>query len=102
MENLAGFDHILKITARFWPVWIAMTLVLVPSFCTRRKTGLYGQIFESGIGVLGFCLVSFWVFTAIFADVIMTHDPYGTWAGLKNALPGAALRAPAEIGRAHV
>ena len=78
MENLAGFDHILKIAARFWPVWIAMAMLLVPSFYTRRRAGLYGQIFESGIGVIGFSLVSFWVFTAIFADVIMTHDPYAT------------------------
>lgn len=96
MENLAGFDHLLKVTARFWPVWISMAIVLVPSFYTRRKTGLYGQIFESGIGVVGFSLVIFWVFTAIFAAVIMTHDPYATWAGLKNALPGTALSTPAD------
>ncbi|MGB5871788.1 MAG: ABC transporter permease, partial [Albidovulum sp.] len=96
MEHLSGLDHLLKIAARFWPVWIAMAVVLVPSVATRRRTGLYGQIFESGIGTVGFSMVLFWVMTAIFADVIMTHDPYSTWGGLKNALPGTALRDPGE------
>ncbi len=91
MENLEGFNLALQVVIRFWPVWIGMAVVLIPSFMTHRQTGLYGQIFESGVGVLGFSMVLFWVLTAIFASIIMTHDPYSGMAGMKNALPGTAL-----------
>ena len=64
------------------------------SIIFKRKLGLYGKLFDSMIGMIGFTLVMFWVFTAIFVgvfDLIATHDPLSQISGLKNAKPGVAL-----------
>ena len=75
---------------RFWPVWLALSVTFVVSVRFRRKLGLYGKLFDSTVGMIGFAIVMFWVFTAIFADVIITHDPFIQLSGLKNKPPGIA------------
>ena len=79
---------------RFWPVWVALGLMFAASITYKRRLGLYGKLFDSPVGMTGFTLVMFWVFTAIFADIIITHDPLGQLSGLKNAVPGSPLKAP--------
>ena len=37
------------------------------SITFKRRLGLYGKLFDSLIGMIGFGLVMFWIFTAIFA-----------------------------------
>ncbi|MFN3577166.1 MAG: ABC transporter permease, partial [Tabrizicola sp.] len=61
---------------RFWPVWAALAAAFVLSIRFRRRLGLYGKLFDSTVGMIGFAIVMFWVFTAIFADVIATHDAF--------------------------
>ena len=48
--------------------------------------------------MIGFALVMFWVFTGVFGafDMIITHDPLAQLSGLKNKVPGTALRSPGE------
>jgi peptide/nickel transport system permease protein len=46
--------------------------------------------------MIGFGLVMFWVFTANFADLIITHDPIAQIGSVKNPLPGTPLKDPAE------
>ncbi|MES2551821.1 MAG: ABC transporter permease, partial [Pseudomonadota bacterium] len=60
---------------RFWPVWLALAATFILSIRFRRRLGLYGKLFDSTVGMIGFAIVMFWVFTAIFADVIITQDP---------------------------
>ncbi len=74
---------------RFWPVWLALVATYVLSFRYRRKLGLYGKLFDSTVGMIGFGIVMFWVFTAFFAGTIATHDPLVQLTGLKNAAPGS-------------
>jgi peptide/nickel transport system permease protein len=76
------------IAVRFWPVWLALAVTFVLSIRYRRKLGLYGKLFDSTVGMIGFAIVMFWVFTAIFADVIITQDPFIQLSGLKNKAPG--------------
>lgn len=92
---------ILGMFVRFWPVWIALALTFAASIRWKRKLGLYGRLFDSSVGMIGFGIVMFWVFTAIFADAIITHNPLSQLSGLKNALPGAALKNPAEGAYPH-
>jgi peptide/nickel transport system permease protein len=75
---------------RFWPVWAALAATFVLSLRFRRRLGLYGKLFDSTVGMIGFAIVMFWVFTAIFADVIVTHDAFAQLSGLKNKPPGIA------------
>lgn len=79
---------------RFLPVWIALIVTFGLSITFKRKLGLYGKLFDSTVGMIGFALVMFWVFTGIFGgvfDMIVTHDSLSQVSGMKNALPGTAL-----------
>jgi peptide/nickel transport system permease protein len=81
-----------RMAVQFVPVWIALVLLFGVSIATKRRTGLYGKLFDSPVGMVGFALVMFWVFTAIFAQMVMTHDPLTQISGMKNALPGSPVQ----------
>jgi peptide/nickel transport system permease protein len=46
--------------------------------------------------MVGFGLVMFWVFTAVFADMIVTFDPLAQLGSVKNPLPGTPLKDPKD------
>ena len=78
---------------RFTPVWIAMIAIFAVSIAMKKNLGLYGKLFQSPVGMIGFALVMFWVLTALFGafDMIVTHDPLDQIARLKNDPPGSPL-----------
>jgi peptide/nickel transport system permease protein len=90
---------------RFLPVWIALVLTFAVSIRFKRRLGLYGKLFDSPIGMVGFGLVMFWVFTAIAVGafgLIATHDPLAAVSGLKNKVPGVPVPgAEALVPGAH-
>lgn len=96
MDDLSWITILAKMAARFLPVWIALVATFALSIRFRRRLGLYGKLFDSTIGMIGFAIVMFWVFAALFAGWIVTHDPLGQLPGMKNALPGSALKDAAE------
>jgi len=80
---------------RFIPVWIALIVTFAVSMRYKRRLGLYGKLFDSTVGMIGFGIVMFWVFTAFFAGafgMIATHGALEQLSGMKNAVPGSALR----------
>ena len=86
---------------RFLPVWIALGLTFALSIRFKRRLGLYGRLFDSPVGMVGFGLVMFWVFTALFAgllDMIATHDPLSQVSGLKNKVPGEPVPGAEVVG----
>lgn len=88
------------ISKRLMPTWIALVVTFAVSITFKRRLGLYGKLFESPIGMVGFGLVMFWVFTAFFGaglDMIVTHDAFGQVSGMKNKGVGFPLRG-AEAG----
>ncbi|MER8595142.1 MULTISPECIES: ABC transporter permease [unclassified Mesorhizobium] len=89
VEYLSAFNVVLGVLARFWPVWIALALVMGASFGYKKKLGLYGQLFDSGVGIVGVGICLFWLFTAIFASTISPFDPLAQVPIMKDALPGA-------------
>ncbi|RVD37679.1 ABC transporter permease, partial [Mesorhizobium sp. M8A.F.Ca.ET.023.02.2.1] len=80
---------ILEVLWRFWPVWVALFIVMGASFLYRKKLALYGQLFDSGVGIVGVGICLFWLFTAIFASTISPFDPLGQIPIMKDTLPGA-------------
>ena len=84
------------VATRFLPVWIGMIAVFALSIAFKRRLGLYGKLFDSPIGMIGFAIVLFWVFTALFADLVITHDPLRQVSGMKNALPGSPMPAGSD------
>lgn len=91
MEPLSWGQIISHIMVQFTPVWIALIATFALSIIFKRKLGLYGKLFDSPIGMAGFALVMFWVYTAFFANMVATHDPIQVIASLKNKVPGTAL-----------
>ena len=82
--------------ARFLPVWSVLVLVFILSIQFKRRLGLYGKLFDSPIGMIGFGIVMFWSFTAIFAGWIVTHGPLDVISQLRNDLPGTPLPTPED------
>ena len=89
LEYIGTVQIVLGVLARFWPVWIALALVLSTSFLFRKKLGLYGQLFENGVGVAGVVICLFWLFTAVFSSTIAPFDPLVQVPVMKDAFPGA-------------
>ncbi|MEX0284106.1 MAG: ABC transporter permease [Paracoccaceae bacterium] len=83
---------------QFLPVWVALIILYALSLSFKRRLGLYGKLFDSPIGMIGFGLVMFWVFTGIFGalDLIITHDPLAQISGMKNKVPGTPMRGAEE------
>lgn len=88
-EYINAFDIVVGVLWRFWPVWIALILVMGVSFAYKKRLGLYGQLFDSGVGIAGVFICLFWLFTAIFASTISPFDPLAQVSIMKDALPGA-------------
>jgi peptide/nickel transport system permease protein len=100
-EKLSWGMILVGMAQQFLPVWIALVVTYALSIRFKRRLGLYGKLFDSPVGMIGFGIVMFWVFTAIFADLIITHDPLAQLSGLKNAVPGSPLKAPKDGDYLH-
>ena len=104
MEALSWGAILLAMLTQLTPVWIALIVTFTVSIYYKRKLGLYGKLFDSTIGMIGFAIVMFWVFVGFFAgalDMIMTHDPLAQLSGMKNKVPGTGLRSPEDGQYAH-
>jgi peptide/nickel transport system permease protein len=101
MEQLSWGGVLAGMAQQFLPVWIALVVTFALSIRFKRQLGLFGKLFDSPVGMTGFGIVMFWVFTAIFADLIITMDPLAQFAGSKNAPVGMALKAPDEGAYTH-
>ena len=91
MEPLSWGAIIATIIKQFLPVWIALVLTFAVSITFKRRLGLYGRLFDSTIGMIGFALVMFWVYTALFTPMIITFDTLAQISQMKNKVPGTAL-----------
>ncbi|MFP4406027.1 ABC transporter permease [Rhodosalinus sp.] len=92
---------IATLAGRLTPVWIALVVTFALSIRFKRRLGLYGKLFDSMIGMIGFGIVMFWVFAAVFGgplDMIVTHDPLNQISGMKNEIPGSPVPDAAERG----
>ncbi len=96
MDPLGWFEILGRMAWQFMPVWIALIVTFTLSIAFKRKLGLYGKLFDSRIGMVGFFIVAFWLFTAFFADYIITHNPLSQGRGMRNAAPGTPMARLAE------
>ncbi len=100
MELLSWGEIAIRSVTQLTPVWVALTITFFVSIRYKRSLGLYGKLFDSTVGMIGFALVMFWVYTGLFStmfDLVATHDPLSQVSGMKNKVPGTPLRG-AEAG----
>lgn len=91
MDPMTTSQIWIQVCVQFMPVWVCLIATFTLSIVYKRRIGLYGKLFDSTIGMIGFAIVMFWVFTALFADMIITHDPIQVVSGMKNKLPGTPV-----------
>ena len=99
MDALTWAEILSRMFYQLIPVWIAMVAMFSISFYYKRHLGLYGKLFDSPIGSIGFGIVIFWVLVGFFAgalDMISTHDPLSQVSGMKNKVPGTPFRGAKE------
>lgn len=99
MELLSWGEIIIRILTQLMPVWISLIVLFALSILYKRRLGLYGKLFDSTIGMIGFAIVMFWVFAGFYAgalDLILTHDPLSQVSGMKNKVPGTPMRGAEE------
>lgn len=99
MEALTWAEILSRMLYQLFPVWIAMIALFTISIFYKRNLGLYGKLFDSKIGMIGFGIVIFWVLVGFFAgalDMISTHDPLSQVSGMKNKVPGTPFRGAEE------
>ncbi|MEL6210312.1 MAG: ABC transporter permease, partial [Pseudomonadota bacterium] len=91
IEYLSTPEILLGILGRFWSVWIALAVALVGGWFIKNRLGQFGRLWDSRVGLIGLGLVLFWVFTALFADLIAVMGPLeqSFTFGMKKSLPGA-------------
>ena len=99
MEALTWAEILSRMFYQLIPVWIALIATFSISIYYKRNLGLYGKLFDSPIGMIGFGIVLFWAYVGFFAgafDMIATHDPLSQVSGMKNKVPGTPFRGAEE------
>ena len=95
MELLSWGEIAIRSVTQLTPVWVALIITFFVSIRYKRSLGLYGKLFDSTVGMIGFAIVMFWVYTGLFStmfDLVATHDPLSQVSGMKNKVPGTPLR----------
>jgi len=101
MDHLGWGQIFAAMAVQFAPVWAALIVTFVISVRFKRRLGLYGKLYDSPVGLIGFAIVMFWVFTAVFANMIITHDPLAQLSGMKNVWPGTPVANPKDSAYGH-
>ena len=52
-EYIGGFQILLGVLGQFWPVWLCLAVVIGGSYHFRKRLGLYGDLFATGVGIAG-------------------------------------------------
>lgn len=89
LESIGWLQILAGVIGRFWPVWLALAIVIGASVVWKKRLGLYGDLFNTAVGVAGVGICLFWLFTAIFAPIVAPFDALSQIPIMKDALPGA-------------
>ncbi len=63
MEPLSWGAVIVGVFVQLLPVWISLIVLFAMSISYKRRLSIYGKLFDSTIGMIGFGIVMFWVIT---------------------------------------
>mgnify|MGYP001382240423 FL=1 len=92
METITTFEIWQIFFIRLWPVWVALVLTFFLAFQLRKRLGPVGYIFDSRVGLVGLFIVLFWIYAAVFADIIALFEPLDQ-SGLYRRKPPGTINA---------
>ena len=96
MESISTFEIWLTFFKQLWPVWLALAITFTAIYQWRARLGVLGRIFDTPVGIVGLLIVLFWVFSAIFADIIVLFDSLEQ-SGLYRRKPPGTMNAARGI-----
>ncbi|MBX3576759.1 MAG: ABC transporter permease [Rhizobiaceae bacterium] len=98
MTETVGFLEIASgIVLRFWPAWIGLAILFAGIYAFKPRLGLFGELTNTWVGVLGVGICAFWLLTAIFAQLVAPVDPGIQNAVMKNSVPGGVDPATGRV-----
>ena len=96
MDSISTLEIWQIFFTRLWPVWAALAVTFFGLYQMRKKLGTLGQIFDSRVGLVGLFIVLFWIYAAIFADLIALFEPLEQ-SGLYRRKPPGTINANVGI-----
>ena len=96
MDSISTLEIWQLFFTRLWPVWAALAVTFFVLYQMRKKLGTLGQIFDSRVGLVGLFIVLFWIYAAIFADLIALFEPLEQ-SGLYRRKPPGTINANVGI-----
>ena len=99
MEQISSFEIWYTFFYQLSPVWIALFITFSALFIWRKNLGILGHLCSSPIGLVGLFIVLFWVFGAIFADLVALFEPFEQSGRYRRKPPGTIN---AELGIPYI
>ena len=75
METISSIEIWQIFCMRLWPAWIALAITFSVAYRFKKNLGAIGHLFDNPVGLIGLFIVLFWIYAAIFADLIALFDP---------------------------
>ena len=88
MDSVSIWELWGGVAVRFWPVWLAMLITYLLMRMYRKRLGVFGHLLDSAVGITGLMIVLFWLFTALFADIVSTFEPLEQFFRYRKKPPG--------------
>ncbi len=101
MEEMGWGQILVAMAVQFTPVWVALVSDIRHVHHLQTQAGALRQALRQPRRHGRLWLVMFWVFTAFFANWIITHDPLGQVSGMKNKVPGTACKPQRKASYAY-
>ncbi len=88
MESISSLEIWQIFFTRLWPVWLSLFLTFSIAYYWRDKLGALGHLFNNKVGLVGLSIVLFWIYAAIFADIIALFEPLEQSGMFRRKPPG--------------
>ena len=96
METISNIEIWQIFFMRLWPAWVALAITFSVAYRFKKNLGAIGHLFDNPVGLIGLFIVLFWIYAAIFADLIALFDPLEQ-SGLYRRKPPGTVNASLGI-----
>ena len=96
METIINIEIWQIFFMRLWPAWVSLAITFSVAYRFKKNLGAIGHLFDNPVGLIGLFIVLFWIYAAIFADLIALFDPLEQ-SGLYRRKPPGTVNASLGI-----
>ena len=96
METISNIEIWQIFFMRLWTAWVALAITFSVAYRFKKNLGAIGHLFDNPVGLIGLFIVLFWIYAAIFADLIALFDPLEQ-SGLYRRKPPGTVNASLGI-----